>query len=131
MDFSEKRLVLHALAACRQTYKQTIIMCRNTYVLVLLLHFQNKLTPEIWFRAGTAQNKKFVVVHEMSLSSQHRASRPAFHAIMRCDTMRILSGHGKTTTWKDFQENAKHLDKLGKKSLTKKTVQNAEFPKLV
>ena len=113
MDFSEKRLVLHALAACRQTYKQTIIMCRNTYILLLLLHFQNKLTPEIWFRAGTAQNKKFVVVHEMSLSSQHRASRPAFHAIMGCDTaVGILSEHGKTTTWMFFQENAKHLDKL-------------------
>ena len=43
---ADTRLILHALE-----------LCRDTDVLVLLLHFQNQLTPEIWFQAGTAQKK--------------------------------------------------------------------------
>ena len=101
-------------------------MCRDTDVLVLLLRFQNQQTPEIWFQAGTALKKKFVAVHEISLSAQHRESLPAFHAITGCDTVSQLSGHGKKTAWKVFQENAKLLDKLGRKSLTKPVVRNAE-----
>ena len=69
-----------------------------------------------WFQAGTAQKKKFVAVHEISLSAQHIESLPAFHAITGCDTVSQLSSNGKKTARKVFQENTKLLDKLGKKS---------------
>ena len=48
---ADTRLILHALDASRQNYKRTIVVCRDTDVLVLLLHFQNKLTTEIWFQS--------------------------------------------------------------------------------
>ena len=100
---ADTRLILHALDTCRQKYKRAIVMGRDTDVLVLLPHFQNQLTPERWFQAETAQKKKSVAVHEISLSTQHRESLPPFHTITGYDTVSQLSDHGKKTAWKFFK----------------------------
>ena len=62
-------------------------------------------------------------MHEIILSPQLRKALPA---LTGCDTVSQLSGHGKKTAWKVFQQNARLLDKLGKQHLTNQILKNAE-----
>lgn len=123
---ADTRVILHALDAARQPYERTLIVCRDTDVLVLLIHFQQQLTNEIWFQSGTAKQRKYVAVHDITLSPQLRKAIPAFHALTGCDTVSQFSGHGKKSAWKVFKENARLLQKLGHGNLNAQIVKQAE-----
>ena len=75
---ADTRIILHALAACQNGYDRLIICSRDTDVLVLLVHFANQLSQEIWFRAGTAQRRCFVAVHAIRLPASIQRNLPAY-----------------------------------------------------
>ena len=71
---ADTRILLHANDALQHGFDQTVIACRDTDVLVLLVHFKHQLLKEIWFKSGTMRDQKYVPVHEIKLDvegSQH------------------------------------------------------------
>lgn len=49
---ADTRILLHILSAKRLGYSTCIVDCNDTDVLVLITHFREHLTPEIWLKAG-------------------------------------------------------------------------------
>ena len=125
-DEADTRIILHATVVAREGYAHTIIACRDTDVLVLLVHFASKLSDEIWFRTGTANQQRFVSVHDMKLKSSTCKNLPAYHAVTGCDTVSQLCGLGKKSTWKVFLQHDDLLDDLGVGDLTDTTMANVE-----
>ena len=60
--------------ACGQ---RVVVVCRDTDVLVLLLHFKHQPPRD--------------------------STLPVSHAVTGCDTVSQFAGHGKVTAWKAFQ----------------------------
>ena len=121
-DEADTRIVLHASIVAREGYDRTIISSRDTDVLVLLLHFSGQLSREIWFRTGTAAQRRFVAVHDIKLEHAMCQNLPAYHALTGCDTVSQLCGIGKKSTWKTFKEHTHLLDDLGNGVLTNATI---------
>ena len=48
---ADTRLVLHAFDAKNSGFLNTIVNSRDTDVLVMLVHFKNKLSPNVWMHA--------------------------------------------------------------------------------
>ena len=46
---------------------------------------------EIWFMSGTKTAPKFVPVHEMKWDASLLSVLPASHAVLGCDTVKIVS----------------------------------------
>jgi len=60
---ADTRLILHALDAVQAGYQRLIIQCRDTDVLVLLVHFCNRISAnELWMCSGTKAKPKFIPV---------------------------------------------------------------------
>jgi hypothetical protein len=49
-DEADTRIILHGIESCQAGFERFIISCRDTYVLVLLVHFAVLLSQEIWDR---------------------------------------------------------------------------------
>lgn len=62
---ADTRLILHAVDAKDRGYERTIIICKDTDVLFLLVHFFDSLSKEVWMQTGTSQSKKYTPVHEI------------------------------------------------------------------
>lgn len=52
---ADTRMILHAIDAKQEGYDRLVVLCRDTDVLILLLHFVPHLSEEIWMQAGTAK----------------------------------------------------------------------------
>ena len=115
---ADTRLILHAADACKVGYGRTIISCRDTDVLVIALHFIDILSKEVWMRAGTSKNRKFIPIHQITLPEPVIRSIIGFHALTGCDSTSQFAGKGKKTAWKVFVEkdNASLLKDLGEDS---------------
>jgi len=61
-DEADTWIILHARTLTTQGFKRIVVHSRDTDVLVLLVHFANQLSPELWFRTGTAKQRTYVVV---------------------------------------------------------------------
>jgi hypothetical protein len=123
---ADTHIIMHGIAAKKEGYKRLIVSCRDTDVLVLLVHFTNKLPQEIWFRTGTARQRRFVAVHDINFRQTIRQNLPAYHALSGCDTVSQLSGQGKKSAWKTFQKHAPLLDDLGHGPMSAGTVEQTE-----
>ena len=99
------RLILHACEAADRGYERVLVSCRDTYVLLLLVHFMSIV--EIGMITGTAKKHKSYQVHEVS----QRLTQPvmdnllSFHALTDCDTTSAFNGHWKKSCWKIFQKH--------------------------
>jgi len=60
----DTRLILYACETADREYERVLVICRDTDVLLLLLHFMPLI--EVWMIAGTAKNRKYYQVHEVS-----------------------------------------------------------------
>ncbi|KAJ8970935.1 hypothetical protein NQ317_016744 [Molorchus minor] len=100
---ADTRILLHILSAKRLGYTRCIIDCKDTDVLVLLAHFKDCLTPEIWMVVGTKESKRFIAVHELNMNPELLKNLPAFDALTGCDTTSQFAGFGKKTCWKFYQ----------------------------
>ena len=91
-----KTLYAQPLGSVRFAFGQcVIVVCRDSGVLVLLLHFKHQLPRDLTLRA--------------------------FHAVTGCDTVSQFAGHGKVTAWKAFKQNNQLLTSLGCGELTEET----------
>ena len=107
---ADTRLVLHSCEAVNQGYKRVLVICRDTDVILLLVHFIPAQTAEVWMISGTAKKRKCYPIHALSerLAKPLRDNLLGFHAFTGCDTTSAFSGHGKRSCWKTFQ-NHPHL----------------------
>ena len=112
---ADQRIILHAVDAAYQGFKRTVVTSRDTDVLVLLIHHQQKLSPEIWQRAGTTKEPRNIPIHSVveSLTNTVIHNLPAFHRITGCDTTSQFTGKGKLTAWKTFIKYPELLNSFG------------------
>ena len=65
-----------------QGFQRIVVHSRDTDVLVLLVHFANKLSSEIWFRTGTAKQRTSVAIDSINIDQDlSKKTLPAFHAL--------------------------------------------------
>ena len=103
-DEADTWIILHARTLTTQGFKRIVVHSRDTDVLVLLVHFANQLSPELWFRTGTAKQRTYVVVvHSRNIDQALSKTIPAFHALTGCDTVSQLCGIGKNNGLEDIQ----------------------------
>ena len=107
-------------------YERIIVSCRDTGVLVLLIHFKRQLSGELWMRTGTRQGRRYVAVHDIQLTPTMQRNILGCHAVTGCDTVSQPSGHGKKTTWKVFQQHGALLDDLGRGTLSESSIRSVE-----
>jgi hypothetical protein len=111
---ADTRLILHACEAADEGYERVLVICRDTDVLLLLVHFMPVV--EVWMIAGTAKKRKCYPVHEVSrrLTQPVRDNLLSFHALTGCDTTSAFSGHGKKSCWRTFQKHPLLVSGVGR-----------------
>ena len=104
---ADTRLVLHSCEAVNHGYKIMLVICRDTGVMLLLIHFMPAQTAEVWMISGTAKKSICYPIHALSerLAKPLRDNLQGFHAFTGCDTTSAVSGHGKQSCWKTFQNH--------------------------
>jgi hypothetical protein len=122
---ADTRLILHAQDAMLRGFKRRIIECSDTDVLVLSIHFMDKLTEEVWFKKGVG-SPKFIPVHKIIILSIIRQNIITFHGMTGCDTTSSFSGIGKKTAWKTYQKYPELLNDVGSSIINNKTKDNLE-----
>jgi len=92
---ADTRLILHASEATDRGWERVLVICRDTYVLLLLVQFMPAV--EVWMVAGIARKRKCYPLNEVSqrLTQPVRDNLFSFHALTGCDTTPAFSGHGK------------------------------------
>ena len=113
---ADTRLILHSCEAVNQGYKRVLVICRDTDVKLLLVHFIPAQTAEVWMISGTAKNRKCYPIHELSerLAKPLRDNLLGFHAFTGCDTTSAFRGHGKRSCWKTFQNHPHLVQGIGR-----------------
>ena len=98
------RLILHSCKAVSEGYQRVLAICRDTDVMLLLLHFICTKATEVWMISGTAAKRK-CYPHEPSerLTQPVRDNLLSFHALTECDTTSSFHGHWKKLCWKTFE----------------------------
>lgn len=112
---ADTRILLHALSAKKTGYTRCIIDCKDTNVLVLLAHFKEYLTPEVWIKVGNKDTSRLIAVHDINMNPRLLKNLPAFHALTGCDTTSQFSGIGKKSCWKTYLLYCSLLDGVGSK----------------
>jgi len=56
---ADTRLIAHAAEAVAKAFNKISVMCQDTDVLLLLIHFSGKSNLKVWMIAGTAKKRKF------------------------------------------------------------------------
>ena len=100
---ADTRIILHACDAVQCGVNRVLVNCRDTDVLLLLLHFLGDLeNVETWMIGGTARRRKVYPIHHIAqqLAPQVKGNIMGFHAFAGCDTTSSLFGFGKKTCWK-------------------------------
>ena len=119
---ADTRILLHVKDASEQGYPQTIVVSRDTDVLVLLLAFQPQLSHFLWMEAITPKKQHFAPVHSISITVSQRASLLVFHAVTGSDSTSQFAGIGKRSAWAIFQQNSQLLQNLGKEDFPDENV---------
>lgn len=112
---ADTRLILHGLEALESRYERLILMCNDTDVLLLAVHFFGK-DAEVYMMGGTSKEKKCYSVQKIaeSLSPVLKDNLLSFHAFTGSDTTSSFSGFGKRKCWKVFSEHPQLLEGIGR-----------------
>ena len=96
--------------------KRVLVICRDTDVMLLLVHFIPAQTAEVWMISGTAKKRKCYPIHPQSerLEKPLRDNLLGFHAFTGCDTTSAFSGRGKRSCWTTFQNLPHFLQGIGR-----------------
>ena len=114
---ADTRLILHAHEAIANNFNRIVVLCRDTDVLLLLIHFFGKNEEiETWMVGGNAKQKKCFPVNSITdkLSEGVIQNILGFHAFTGCDTTSSFSGYGKKKCWKVFEEHPHLLYGIGR-----------------
>lgn len=114
---ADTHILLHAVDATAKGYQRLIIQCRDTYILVLLLVFAYRLSPEVWMKAGTAKKPCYIKVHDIKLPNEITDGLLAFHFITVCDINSHFTWIGRKTVWKVFQQCPHLLHNFGEEEV--------------
>ena len=85
---ADTRLILHSCEAVNEGHERVLVICRDTDVLLLLVHFMSTNAAEVWMISGTAKKRKCYPIHAVS----ERLAKPvvdnllSFHALTGCDS---------------------------------------------
>ncbi|XP_071479491.1 uncharacterized protein [Diadema antillarum] len=112
---ADTRLILHSLEAVRRGFERIVVQCRDTDVMVLLIHFVLNEALEVWMISGNRQQKCYPL-HELSetMSQSAKECLIGFHALTGCDTTSSFRGYGKKSCWKVFLENPLLVKGIGR-----------------
>ena len=114
---ADTRLILHACDAVDKQFSRILVVCRDTDVLLLLLHFfGSKQDIEVWMESGTARQKKYYPVHEIAekLPQEIVDNILGFHALTGCDSTSSMAGFGKKKCWIAFEQKPELLAGVGR-----------------
>ncbi|MES9881882.1 MAG: hypothetical protein ABW185_13470, partial [Sedimenticola sp.] len=125
---ADTRIVLHCINSATETI---VVSARDTDVLLLLIaHYPDIRCQDLWMRAGTSQQPKFIsitkIVETSCLDSSDAKLLLPFHSITGCDTTSFLAGHSKKTALRTFYQHKDLLRNLGVDPLTEETLDKAE-----
>lgn len=111
---ADTRILLHARDAKLLGYKRTVVVCKDTDVLVMLTVFADQLSEEIFMNAGTQKKPKIIHINAIILPSvPMRKCLLAFHALTGCDSTSQFAGITKKSAWHVYEREAIKLDGLG------------------
>ena len=115
---ADTRLILHASHAVKnQKFLRVLVVCKDTDVLLLLLHFFGKQQGlEVWMMGGTKKKGKCYPVHHIAqqLPDAILDNILGFHSLTGCDSTSSFCGFGKKTCWKAFEETPYLLAGVGR-----------------
>jgi len=113
---ADTRLILHSCEAVNEGYQRVLVICRDTDVMLLLIHFVSTRISEVWMVSGTAKNRKCYPLHAVSerLTQPVRENLLSFHALTGCDTTSYFSGHAKKSCWKAFESQPLLVKGIGR-----------------
>ena len=113
---ADTRLILHSCEAITEGYRRILVVCRDTDVMLLLLHFVAAKAAEVWMISGTARQRKCYPIHAIygRLSQPVRDNLLSFHALTGCDTTSSFTGHGKKSCWKTFEKQPLLVKGIGR-----------------
>ena len=125
---ADTRMILHCLHSDAECL---VVLCQDTDVLLLLIaHYDRMRCKQLWMRAGTGKNPKYLPVHTIRENLKETVpdvgSILSFHAVTGCDTVSFFAGHGKKTSWKVFIKYHELLRDLGNAELKEATMMSAE-----
>ena len=81
---------------------------------------------QVWVRAGTRQQRRYILIRDISLPPTMHQNILAYHALTGCDTVSQMSGHGKKSTWMVFKQQATLLFGLRHGVLSSSSMRDAE-----
>jgi len=71
-DLPDTRLILHSCESVNEGHERVLVICRDTDVLLLLVHFMSTKAAEVRMISGTAKKRKCYPIHGVS----ERLARP-------------------------------------------------------
>jgi hypothetical protein len=99
--------------------------------VLILAHFDKMKCKKVWMKTGTAKHRQYIPVHNIAKRPDMEKAKLqnliGFHAITGSDSTSFLSGQGKVSGWKVFQQHHQLLANLGKGQLTDDTSKEAEL----
>lgn len=101
-------MLLHILSAKENGYKKCVVQCRDTDVLVLLVHFIDNLTDYIYVLMQTSKTN-FIDIKSIRLHTEMKTALLVFHALTGSDTTSQFVGIGKKKAWKVFEKKMLYL----------------------
>ena len=89
-----------------------MVFCRDTDVLLLLLHFFGGTDHIVWMIGGTARERRCYPVHTIykNLPQDIHKNILSFHALTGSDTTSSFAGFGKKNCWQMFIRDPLLLD---------------------
>jgi len=112
---ADTRLILHALEAVKSGYKRIVVKCRDTDVLLMLVHFLGA-RAEVWMLSETSYDTKCYPAHTIYQKIEPEAVENllGFHAVTGCDTVSLFAGHGKKSRLAVFLQHPELLKGVGR-----------------
>lgn len=126
---ADTRFILHGIDCKQSGFERLIVNCRDTDVLLLILHFYEQLPSVVWIKSGTNKKPKFIDLKNIqeNMTNDKRKSLLAYHSLTGCDTTSAMSGHTKKSSWSIFNKHYQFLSNFGlSQQLTEEQFSNAE-----
>jgi hypothetical protein len=98
---ADTRIFLRVREANEKAYLQTVVVSRDTDVLILAYQPQLRL----WMIAKTFKKQIFVPVNFNNITDSQRALFLAFHAATGSNSSNHCAGIGKQSAWSIFQNS--------------------------
>ena len=113
---ADTRIIIHARHAINSHFGRIIVKCRDTDVLLLLIHHVGSMDVETWMTSGTSKAMKCYPVHEIArkVGAEIIQNLLGFHSLTGCDTTSLLFGLSKKTCWKKYIECPELLRGVGR-----------------